>query len=212
MRGISDGAHHWVRGRNLGREGSEFCPVGRGLHVAGSALDRGWRLYSDGASRMTEDITWKRLAAIRELASLGLYGKQIAEALRITPGNVGRLCNVYGIRLRDYRGETPLKRAVRAGYAAGKSPATIAAEIGSPIASVKSTACQLGITAGNRSDPAKWRRGFHVPDHLVEEYRELRRTGCTVKEAGQCLGLVEREAPAPRLYHPPDHGLMAASA
>ena len=143
---------------------------------------------------MTRPSTYRRAAYIRELASLGLWQTKIAELLDMEPVRVHQIGKQFGIafsRKPNSRGK--FHEAIRKGYAAGLSPAQIAERNGSTTASIRVTACRLGLTRTNSSDPAKYRRPFILPDHLRPQYRELRELGLTISEAGANLGLLQRD-------------------
>ena len=135
----------------------------------------------------------RRAMIVRELASLGLWETAIARLCRCSARYVLDLAKRAGVVLpRFERKETPLRQAVRAGYAAHRHPADIARDLGTTEATVKVTASQMGLTV---RDPHRFKRGFVVPADLRSAYRAMTRLGCTPEEAGQCLGLVPRTPP-----------------
>lgn len=139
--------------------------------------------------------TLRRVAIIRELASLDRTNAEVARLTGLTRTGVGLIAKREGIRFRQAYGgeETPFQRAVREGYNAGKTARQIAAEIGSTENSVLVCASKLGVTI---RDPWRFRRGFTIPADRRDEYRELTvRLRCTAQEAGMSMGLIPRGQP-----------------
>lgn len=142
---------------------------------------------------MTQPSTYRRAAYVRELASLGLWQTKIADLLDMEPVRVHQIGKQFGIKFdRKPNLRTGFYNAVRDGYAAGLRPAQIAERLGSTAASVMVTACRMGLTRTNSSDPAKYRRPFILPEELRPQYRELRGIGLSIVEAGAHLGLIDR--------------------
>lgn len=138
-------------------------------------------------------------AILRELASLNIW---CAEASRLC-GIDQKYALQYAKRGKwkwPARGVRPTKlhAFVRAGYAAKKRPHQIWQEAvamglchSATDSSIKVLASHMRITSQGR-DPYEHKRGFAVPIERREEWRELRRIGCSTKEAGFEMGLIQR--------------------
>ncbi len=109
--------------------------------------------------------------------------------------------SVLGIRVcktlpRNSLGDTPIQAAVRAGYARGESPKELAAMLCSTPQAIRVMACKLELTRNNRADPAKFRRGFKIPDDKYDAYLDLKRKmgqSMTCREVGEVLGIIRRD-------------------
>lgn len=143
----------------------------------------------------------KQIAIVRELASLGCTMRRAGELIERSHVTVWNLAKSGGVKFG--REESTLRQAIRAGYAAKKSPSQIASDTGRDASSIKVLASRMGLTKGRTPDPGKFRRGFEIPDAMREEYRFLTQVkGLKAREAGEILGLVER--PVPGRYTGPD--------
>lgn len=132
-------------------------------------------------------------AILLELASLGQRQVDAGRLLGMSSCVIHRWCKVLDVKLCAYA-ETPLMKAVRRSFGK-KSYAEIAAEMNTSAKVVGVTACKLGLTNGARHDPAKFSRGFQIPDDKWPEYMALRRefnNAMTATETGQVLGLLPR--------------------
>lgn len=144
-------------------------------------------------------ITLRRMAAIREMASLGCGGAEISRLLKLKPTHVSVIACQAKVSLLANRRETPLRASIRAGYEKGLPPAVIAAETGRPESSIKVIASKMGLTRCAPRDPFKHRRPFKVPADRMAEYMELRKLGLTFRECGYEMGLLERPQAKMRL-------------
>jgi hypothetical protein len=134
--------------------------------------------------------TWRLIAYIGELASLGCSGTTAAQLLGVSAGLVSVLASKHNIVF--HRMESPLRRAIRQGYAAKKAPSEIAYDAGTSVSVVKTLACQMGLTRDASRDPGKHIRGYEIPEHQRAEYRALRLLGLGFKECGYELGILVR--------------------
>lgn len=133
----------------------------------------------------------RRTAQLRELGDLGVIASHAAAMLGMQAGEVTRLTRIAGFSMpRKVAGNSPLMRAIREGYAKGLSPIEISELTGSPLESVAVLASNMGLKFKGRIQPGWKVRGFRVPDHLLDEYKFLRKKGIPPKEAGRALGLV----------------------
>lgn len=137
--------------------------------------------------------TWRLIAHIDEMAKCGLTGMQISSALCVPYHSVSVVAHKARISFTANRAESPLRRAIREGYAAGRRPSDIAAETGRPVTSVRVLACQMGLTRNTARDPFKHKRVFKIPEGRMDEYRALRRLGLTFHECGYEMGLLARQ-------------------
>lgn len=128
---------------------------------------------------------------VRELALMGYYRAQIARICRTSKAQVTMLSRAFDIEIVAHppKFSSPLCMAIRAGYAAEKRPAEIAAEIGTTPGAVKVLASKMKVTT---RDPCRYQRGFVIPADRRREYREITRLGCTPIEAGWSMGLLPR--------------------
>lgn len=146
----------------------------------------------------------KRMAALRELASLGVHQSEACRLLRIFPVQAIALKRAGGFELPKRINGTAYRREIARRYEAGETPAQIAEALNSPAGSIKVILCRLGLTAAKgKHDPFRYKRGFALPAELRREYKELRKLGLTIKEAGYQLGLLER--PVARVSGIPVH-------
>lgn len=132
----------------------------------------------------------------------GLTIEDVARQLNTTPNNIKN----YACRMRlTFKTDAQRNRherhaIVRAGYADGLSQGDIARMLGVSIDSVQTLASRMGVTrtqAENNARNAAIRRGFEVPDHLLPDYRILRKkAGYSAREAGLALGLLKEDASA----------------
>jgi hypothetical protein len=130
---------------------------------------------------------------LTELASLDQRQVDAGRLLGMSSSVIHRWCKTLDIKLCAYA-ETPLMKAVRRGFG-NKTYREIAAEMNTSAKVVGVTACKLGLTNGARHDPAKFSRGFHIPDEKWPEYMALRRefnNAMTAVETGMCMGLLPR--------------------
>ncbi len=140
------------------------------------------------------DRTLKLIACIRELASLGLRSPEIARLLNVSRDGVKVLASMHKISTAQSRGDTPLQRAIRDGYAAGVSPKVIAKLNGATVKSVHVIASRMGLSKHRtRHDPARFKRGYEVPDELWDDYKLLRHYGASFREAGIALEILPRK-------------------
>lgn len=139
-------------------------------------------------------ITLRRAAALRELASLGCWQTRCAELLTIDPVRVSQMGADFAITFpKKPKRDTDLQATVRKGYAKHLSPAQIAEMAGISVRNVHVRACRMGLTK-RPHDPARFRRGFDVPEALRPAYRELTKDlGMSAREAGVELKLISRE-------------------
>lgn len=138
-------------------------------------------------------ITLRRAAALNEMASLGIWSAKAAVLLNVDAVRVCQLAKQFDIRLPPKPKQiSELSRAVRDGYAAGLTPHQIALRHGRTANCIRVVACKLGLTREAPRDPGKYKRGYLVPPHLKAEYAALRKIGCSFKEAGYELGLIQR--------------------
>lgn len=80
------------------------------------------------------------------------------------------------------------------GYVNNEPLKDIAAKIGCSLASLKVSASNLGCTRSPK-DAAAFRRGFHVPEHLRDDYYQLMIAGkYRAHECAVILGLVGQES------------------
>jgi len=134
----------------------------------------------------------RKVQIIKELASMGFYGAQIA-----------RQCGISGEYLlklkREFRFTTPpqpqkgsaLYQAVKAGILANKPARQIAEETGTTTKTVNVYANRMKLT--RTRDWKAIKRGFAIPPERRAEYMELTDyLGCTPQEAGMCMGLIPR--------------------
>lgn len=136
--------------------------------------------------------TWRLIACIREMADLGCGGAETARMLGVSAGLVFNLACRYGISFTVNRIESPIRRAIREGYAEGLSPAEIAYELNTSSTSVRSLACRMGLTETTVRDPFKHKRPFTVPAERMAEYKSLRKLGMTITECGHVMGFLAR--------------------
>ena len=138
-------------------------------------------------------ITLRRVAALRELASLGCWQSKAAALLGMDDVRVCQIAGQFGVSFPKRPNlDSPLCRAIRAGYAEGLSPEQVAIRTGSTVGSVRARASQMGITRASSRDPGKHIRGYEIPDHQRAEYRALRLLGLSFKECGYELGILVR--------------------
>lgn len=139
--------------------------------------------------------TMRSVAALRELADLGLYASQAGRLLGLTDGYVCLLRKRFSIAFTKgppgLRRNEELHRLIEEGYARNLPPRVIAEMAGTTIKTIMVLACKKGLTRG-RKDPGAHRRGYRVPEELWPRYRELRKLGLTIAECGYELGLLER--------------------
>lgn len=147
-------------------------------------------------------VDFKRAAALRELASLGVHQAKAVAMIGIFPAQAATLKREFGFDFpRKSRFSTPFSKAVRDGYERGIPPSQIANSTGSTAASVKVRASQMGLTARSTRDPAKHKRGFAIPVERMDEYKALRKLGLTFEECGMEMGLLARPTVALRFTH-----------
>lgn len=141
-----------------------------------------------------KEITLRRAAALRELASLGCWQTRCADLLEMDAVRVSQMSSEFRISFpKKPKSDTPIQAAVRKGYKAGLSPSQIAEIAGISTRNVYVKACQMGLTKGQPRDPARFRRGFVVPEAMRPQYRELTRIlGMSAREAGVELKLIKR--------------------
>jgi len=135
--------------------------------------------------------TWRLVAYIRELASLGVRGKPMAAMLGVDHAYIRSLASQHKIALSQ--GDSALSRAVRDGYARRMQPKDIADANGTSLKSVHVTAWKLGITSKLPRDSARYKRGYVVPAELWGDYRAYKRKGYSFEEIGRILGLTPKE-------------------
>jgi len=134
----------------------------------------------------------RRAMIIREIASMGFYCAQIARICRTSKEYIFLLRKDFNVIVPPRkRYDTVRFRIVKAGYEANKSIQQIALEAGMSEGTVPNYASLMGIT--HKYGRHAWLRGFVVPPERIEEYREARRLGCTIKEAGRSVGLLPVE-------------------
>jgi len=143
---------------------------------------------------MRREITLRRAAALRELASLGIHASRAASLLDIDPVRVHQIKQQFGIPLpkRPADVDTPLRQAIRRGYEAGLSYHQIAERAGTTYGSVKTTVFHMGLANPSNRAWFRHKRSFALPPQHRAAYRELRSLGLTIEEAGYNLGLIER--------------------
>jgi hypothetical protein len=76
------------------------------------------------------------------------------------------------------------------GYNKNEPLKDIAAKIGCSLASLKVSASNLGCTRTPK-DAAAFRRGFYIPEHKQEDYRQLMVAGYRARECALMLGILE---------------------
>jgi hypothetical protein len=136
-----------------------------------------------------------RAAQLREMADLGCTASQAAALLGVTRQCVYHQSFVNGLRFRRVgQFSRPWHQQLRDGFARGLSPKQLSELTGRPETTVAVTLCRMGLTAGRRRDPVKYKRPYAVPDGLFGRYKELRKLGLTYEEIGYELGLLARAA------------------
>lgn len=139
--------------------------------------------------------TIERVDRLRELAAAGLTKAEAAREIGISGPAVSQIAARFGIHFHLRKAfDLPVHRRMREMFAAGMTPRQIAAGLNRPEDSIAVTLSKMGVTAGRRADPGRYRRPYDVPDHLFGRYKELRKLGLTMTEAGVELGLLSREA------------------
>jgi hypothetical protein len=135
-------------------------------------------------------------AYISELASLGRFPCEIATLLKLSEGTIYRRMRQAGIKAPGR--ESHLRQMVRQWYGI-KSPREIAEIVGTTPKTVGVVAHVLGVTG--RVDPAKFRRGFTVPDDRWDEYIAYRRElhgSMSAVDTAIMMGLLPRPPLEPR--------------
>ena len=113
----------------------------------------------------------KMVAYIRELASLERHPSEISALLKTSKVTIYKRIRQFSI---DVPGrESYLRQMTRKWYGI-KAPTEIAAMVGTTRKTVGVVAFQLGLTS-HRHDPARFSRGFAIPDDRWDEYVALRR-------------------------------------
>jgi len=80
------------------------------------------------------------------------------------------------------------------GYSNNEPLKEIAAKIGCSLASLKVTASKLGCTRTPK-EAAEFRRGFHVPEHKWQDYKQLMIDGqYRARECAMILGLLTEQS------------------
>lgn len=134
----------------------------------------------------------RKIAALRELASLGIWSARAAVLLKCTEPNITQLARDGGITMPKKPHGTDLQAKIRHLYAEHISPTEIATILGRPVKSIKVLASRMELTKNSPRDPFKWRRGFTVPPELADDYALMMRKRLTCFEAGLGLGLISR--------------------
>lgn len=141
-------------------------------------------------SRPVSDKTRRRAAILREIALCGVYAQRAARLVGMTGPGVRSIAKRFHFAFADRRWSTPLRRAIVSGYRDRVPPAVIAEQLGTTENCVRATASRMGVTG--RTDPARNKRPFLIPDDQWPRYRELRKLGLTYEECGYELGLLAR--------------------
>ncbi|RWC62420.1 hypothetical protein [Mesorhizobium sp.] len=86
------------------------------------------------------------------------------------------------------------RKIILEGYGNNEPLKVIAEKIGCSLASLKVTASKIGCTRTPK-EAAEFRRGFHVPEHKWQDYRQLMIAGqYKARECAQILGLLTQQS------------------